>query len=69
MCKAIKELIADGREEGREEGRIEGREEGLRALVFSLSLLLPDSNAVYQAVIKNESYHNVSREQVMKYYK
>lgn len=65
MCKAIKELIEDGREEGLEEGR----EEGLRALVFSLSLLLPDSNAVYQAVIKNEVYGNISREQVMKYYK
>lgn len=73
MCKAIKELIEDGREEGREEGREkgleEGREEGLRALVLSLSLLLPDSNAVYQAIIKNEGYCNVSREQVMKYYK
>lgn len=65
MCKAIKELIADGREEGREEGR----EVGLRALVFSLSLLLPDSDAVYQAIIKNEGYSNVSREQVMKYYR
>ncbi len=85
MCKAIKELIEDGREEGRVEGRIkgiaegreegreegiaEGREEGLRALVFSLSLLLPDSNAVYQAIIKNEGYRNVSKEQVMRYYK
>ena len=65
MCKAIKELIEDGREEG----RIAGREEGLRALVFSLSLLLPDSDAVYQAIIKNEDYSNVSKEQVMKYYR
>lgn len=61
MCKAIKELIADGREEG--------REEGLRALVFSLSLLLPDSDAVYQAIIKNEGYNNISKEQIMKYYR
>ena len=28
MCTAIKELIADGREEGRIEGRSEGRNEG-----------------------------------------
>ena len=28
MCKAITDLIEDGRIEGREEGRIEGREEG-----------------------------------------
>lgn len=61
MCKAIKELIEDGREEG--------REVGLRALVVSLSLLLPDSDTVYQAVIKNEDYSNVSKEQVMKYYR
>lgn len=61
MCKAIKELI--------EEGREEGIEVGLRALVFSLSLLLPDSDAVYQTIIKNEGYNNVSKEQVMKYYR
>ncbi len=61
MCKAIKELIEVGREEG--------REVGLRALVISLSLLLPDSDTVYQAVIKNEDYSNVSKEQVMKYYR
>lgn len=61
MCKALKELIEDGREEG--------REEGLRALVFSLSLLLPSLDAVHQAVIRNEAYRNVSKEQVEKYYK
>lgn len=77
MCKALKELIEDGREEGRIAGRTagriaglsEGREVGLRALVVSLSLLLPDSDTVYQAVINNEDYSNVSKEQVMKYYK
>lgn len=69
MCKAIKELIEDGREEGRIKGREEGREDGLRALVISLSLLLPDSDTVYQAVIKNEDYSNISKEQVMKYYR
>lgn len=61
MCKAIKELIEDG--------RMEGREEGLRALVVSLNLLLPDFDSIYQAIIKNEDYSSVSREQVMKYYK
>lgn len=42
---------------------------GFFAHFISLSLLLPDSNAVHQAIIKNENYHNVSKEQVMKYYK
>lgn len=85
MCKALKELMEDsrkeGREEGRAEGRVEGREEGheegveegieigLRALVLSLSLLLPSLDAVHKAVIKNEDYRDVSREQVKKYYR
>lgn len=53
----------------REEGKEEGKEEGLRALVVSLSFLLPSIDAVHQAVIRNEAYRNVSREQVEKYYK
>lgn len=61
MCRALKELIEDGREEG--------KEEGLRALVTSLNLLLPDFDTVYQAVIRNEGYSNVSKERVMKYYR
>ena len=65
MCKALKELIEDGRAEGREEGI----EQGLRALVLSLSLLLPSLDAVHQAVIRNEDYKNVSKEQIKKYYK
>ena len=69
MCKALKELIEDGRAEGREEGREEGIEQGLRALVLSLSLLLPSLDAVHQAVIRNEDYKNVSKEQIKKYYK
>ncbi|MCM1439646.1 MAG: Rpn family recombination-promoting nuclease/putative transposase [Roseburia sp.] len=73
MCKALKELMEDSRKEGRAEGREEGVEEGiekgLRALVLSLSLLLPSLDAVHQAVINNEDYRNVSREQVKKYYR
>lgn len=60
MCTAIKEMI--------EEGKTEGKEAGLRALVDSLSLLLPDFDAVYQAVIRNEDYKSVTKEQAMKYY-
>ncbi|MCM1047811.1 MAG: hypothetical protein NC433_05235 [Clostridiales bacterium] len=65
----IKKYENSLREEGKEEGKAEGREEGLRALIVSLSLLLPSIDAVHQAVIKNEAYRNVSKEQVEKYYK
>ena len=33
MCKALDDLIEDGRNEGRNEGRIEGIKEGIRALI------------------------------------
>ncbi len=57
-----------GREQGREEGREQGREEGLKALIYSLKNFLPDFESVYQTVIKNEEYSNVTREGVRKYY-
>ena len=45
-----------------------GIEKGLRALVQSLKEYIHDFEPLYKAVIKNEDYRNVSREQVMKYY-
>lgn len=45
-----------------------GIEKGLRALVQSLKVYIHDFESLYKAVIKNEDYRNVSREQVMKYY-
>ncbi len=46
-----------------------GIEKGLKALVQSLKSYIGDFDALYAAVIKNEEYSKVSREQVMKYYK
>lgn len=68
MCRAITELIADGKEEGMRQGKIEGISEGLQALTVTLKGLLPDFNAVYQTIIRNDIYHDVSPEQVRKYY-
>ena len=34
MCKALTELIEEGRAEGREEGREEGRAEGIRGMII-----------------------------------
>jgi hypothetical protein len=45
-----------------------GIEKGLKALVDSLKVYVSDFDALYMAVIKNETYEKVSREDVMKYY-
>ena len=69
---AKEEGIEEGRNEGIKEGikkgRNEGRKEGLEALVSSLKPLLPDFEAVYNAIIKNRSYADYTRDEVMKYY-
>lgn len=50
-------------------GLEKGIEEGLHALVQSLKKILPDFSAVYDVVIQNEIYANVTKEQVEKYFK
>ena len=46
-----------------------GIEKGLKALVISLKEYVSDFDSLYNAVIKNEEYSKVSREEVMKYYR
>ena len=58
-----------GREIGKEIGEEIGKEIGLDALVNTLKEMLPDENAVYEAVIKNEAYQDVTLEQIKKYYR
>ncbi len=55
-------------EEGHAAGLEEGKEKGLLALVETLKPILPDFEAVYASVIKNEVYAGCSREEIMKYY-
>ncbi len=64
----VQETRRLAKDEGIKEGRNEGRKEGLEALVKSLKPLLPDFEAVYNAIIKNRSYADYTREEVMKYY-
>ena len=45
-----------------------GLEKGLKALIQSLKEYIKDFESLYQAVIKNEDYASVSREDVMKYF-
>ncbi|SHI87105.1 hypothetical protein SAMN02745229_03765 [Butyrivibrio fibrisolvens DSM 3071] len=49
-------------------GLTKGLEKGLRALVKSLKAYIKDFDSLYDAVIENEDYANVSKEQVRKYY-
>lgn len=45
-----------------------GMEKGLRALVNSLKTYIKDFDSLYEAIIKNEDYANVIKDQVRKYY-
>ncbi len=49
-------------------GISKGMEKGLRALVNSLKAYIKDFDSLYEAIIQNEEYANVSKEQVKKYY-
>lgn len=59
------------KEEGRAEGRIEGRAEalveGLEALVTTLKHIVTDNEDIFQMVVKNDTYKNLTREEVFKY--
>lgn len=54
---------------GLEEGKEEGRLDGLSALVKTLKPILNDLDKVYEAVIGNEAYADVTKEKVMEYYR
>ena len=54
--------------EGREEGLEKGREEALSSLVNSLRKFVKDLEEMYNIVVENELYKNVTKEQVEKYY-
>lgn len=55
-------------EEYYQDGVLEGEEKGLEALVRTIKDILPDFENVYSAVITNEVYKDVTKEQVRKYY-
>ena len=67
------EMIRIGRTEGHAEGHAQGHaealEQGLSALVNSLKEYITDEEELYRAVIKNEAYQNIPREEVLKYLK
>ncbi len=68
MCKAWEDQRNDGIEYGRAEGLENGLESGLKALVHTLKNFLPDIDSIYNAIIQNAEYADVTKESVMKYY-
>ena len=60
MCKAWDDHI--------ERGRREEQKEGLNSLVNILATLLPDLDTIYNKIVSDKKYRNVTREQVEKYY-
>jgi len=59
-----KDILRQGEAIGKEIGK----EIGLDALVNTLKDMLPDAEAVYKSVIKNEEYKDVTLEQIQRYY-
>ena len=55
------------KEEGRMEGRAEALVEGLEALVTTLKHIVTDNEDIFQMVVKNDTYKNLTREEVFKY--
>ena len=64
MCKAWDDHKESGRQEGRREGEREILKKSLKVLVDSLKKFSLDLEAVYNAVIENDLYKEVTKEQV-----
>ena len=63
------DIREEGIEIGLTQGLEQGLEQGLAALVSTIKGFIRDSEAIYQAVIKNEAYKDTPREEVFKYLK
>ena len=66
--KVLEYKAKDILRQGESKGKEIGKEIGLDALVNTLRDMLPDAEAVHEAVIRNEEYRDVTLEQVRKYY-
>lgn len=66
--ETLQEVLVEERQEGIQQGMQQGMQQGLAALVTSLKTVLPDLDAVCQAVNQNEIYKDISREEIARYY-
>ncbi|MBE6015036.1 MAG: hypothetical protein E7241_06695 [Lachnospiraceae bacterium] len=55
-------------ERGYEKGRYEEKEDGLKAMVDTLKNILPDFDTVYEHIVANKTYANLTKDDVRKYY-
>ena len=56
----------EGREEGREEGRAQERAEALKDLIKTLQKFISSPQELYQTIISNERYKELTFEEVQK---
>lgn len=68
MKQGIQQGMKQGIQQGIQQGRKEEFESNLNSLVTILSSVLQDFDAVYNKIISDEKYKNITREQVEKYY-
>ena len=68
LCTYATAMENKGIDKGVNMGVSEEKERGLEALVKSLSVYITDFDALYKAVIKNETYEKVTKKDVMKYF-
>ena len=61
-------ILQRGIERGMDQGRSVQKEEDLKSLVQTLKKLTNSLEEVYQLVIENENYADITPEQVKKYY-
>lgn len=67
MCNLSDYIEEKATERGLQKGIQQEKQKGLLAMVNSLSPYIKDKEELYQAVIKNEVYKDISREDVLKY--
>ena len=68
LCTYADAIENKGIAKGIEKGVTTEKERGLEALVKSLKIYIHDFEELYKAVIKNETYEKVSKDDVMKYF-
>ena len=66
--QGVEQGVEQGIKQGVEQGRSEQKEEGLKSLVTTLKKLTNSLEKVYELVIENDNYADVTMEQVKKYY-
>lgn len=68
MCNLSDLIEEHATARGMAKGLEQGKEQGLEALVCSLRFFIPTFDDLYEAVIKNEIYKDVTKEEVRKYF-